>query len=136
MLLFSLVVLVGCKGNDERKLEHLTAYWEIHQVKKNKTLIKDFSISTTIDYFELTDSLQGFRKKVSPTLDGKFMVNEHQIDFKLLFENDSLNIYYQQDNIVTKETILKVNENELIIANSLGFEYLYKPFQPLNFDNE
>lgn len=136
VLIFFFILTAGCTKNSLENVSHLNGYWEIYQVKNNNKLVKEFTVNTTVDYFEINDSLSGFRKKVSPTLDGKFLVNEDLIEFTLKAENDSLNIYYLQNGILTKETILKVNENELIIANSQGFKYFYKPFTSLNLENE
>ena len=131
-----LLFILGCNANKVESVNLLNGYWEIVKVKKDRKLIKEYGISTTVDYFEITDSLTGFRKKVSPRLDGKFIVNDDQVNFTLKVENDSLNIYYNQNDVLTKETILKLDNEELIIANSQGFQYFYKPFQSINLDHE
>jgi hypothetical protein len=136
LLLISSFLILGCNANKEESVNLLNGYWEIVKVKKNRKLIKEYGISTTLDYFEMTDSLIGFRKKVAPRLDGKFIVNDDQVNFTLKLENDSLNIYYNQNEVLTKETILKIDNEELIIANSEGFQYFYKPFESINLEHE
>lgn len=131
-----LLFILGCNANKVETVNLLNGYWEIVKVKKDRKLIKEYGISTTVDYFEITDSLIGFRKKVAPRLDGKFIVNDDQVNFTLKLENDSLNIYYNQNDVLTKETILKLDNEELIIANSQGFQYFYKSFQSINLDHE
>ena len=131
-----LLFILGCNANKVETVNLLNGYWEIVKVKKDRKLIKEYGISTTVDYFEITDSLIGFRKKVAPRLDGKFIVNDDQVNFTLKLENDSLNIYYNQNDVLTKETILKLDNEELIIVNSQGFQYFYKSFQSINLDHE
>ena len=134
--LISFFLILGCNADKVESVNLLNGYWEIVKVKKDSRLIKEYGISTTVDYFEIVDSLTGFRKKVSPRLDGKFNVNDDQVNFTLKLENDSLNIYYNQNDVLTKETILKIDNEELIIANSEGFQYFYKPFQSINLGHE
>ena len=131
-----LLFILGCNANKVETVNLLNGYWEIVKVKKDRKLIKEYGISTTVDYFEITDSLIGFRKKVAPRLDGKFIVNDDQVNFTLKLENDSLNIYYNQNDVLTKEIILKLDNEELIIANSQGFQYFYKPFKAINLGHE
>ena len=131
-----LLFILGCNANKVETVNLLNGYWEIVKVKKDRKLIKEYGISPTVDYFEITDSLTGFRKKVAPRLDGKFIVNDDQVNFTLKLENDSLNIYYNQNDVLTKETILKIDNEELIIVNSQGFQYFYKSFQSINLDHE
>ena len=136
LLSIFLLFILGCNPNKVESVNLLNGYWEILKVKKDRKLIKEYGISPTVDYFEITDSLTGFRKKVAPRLDGKFIVNDDQVNFTLKLENDSLNIYYNQNDVLTKEIILKLDNEELIIANSQGFQYFYKPFQSINLDHE
>ena len=136
LLSIFLLFILGCNPNKVESVNLLNGYWEILKVKKDRKLIKEYGISPTVDYFEITDSLTGFRKKVAPRLDGKFIVNDDQVNFTLKLENDSLNIYYNQNDVLTKETILKLDNEELIIANSQGFQYFYKPFKAINLGHE
>ncbi|MFK2819874.1 hypothetical protein U0L90_07095 [Flavobacteriaceae sp. LMIT009] len=136
LLSIFLLFILGCNPNKVESVNLLNGYWEILKVKKDRKLIKEYGISPTVDYFEITDSLTGFRKKVAPRLDGKFIVNDDQVNFTLKLENDSLNIYYNQNDVLTKEIILKLDNEELIIANSQGFQYFYKPFKAINLGHE
>ncbi len=129
-------VFLSCSSKPEKQVEYLNGYWEIVQVKKNNQILKEYTINTIVDYFEMTDSITGYRKKVAPTLDGKYLINEHQINFDLRLENDSLHLIYNNDGTITKETILKLNATELIIANSQGFKYFYKPFESIQLGDE
>ncbi len=127
-------VFGSCTSNPENKIKHIEGYWEIKEVKKDSKLIKEYNISLAVDYFEVNKDLTGFRKKVSPTLNGSFIVTQDQAPFTLKIENDSLNIYYNHNNVITKETIIKASKEELVIANSQDFRYIYKPYKSINID--
>lgn len=127
-------IFVSCASNPEDKIKNIEGYWEIKEVKKDNKLIKEYSISLSVDYFEVNDDLTGFRKKVSPTLNGTFTVTQDQAPFTLKVENDSLNIYYNHNGVITKETIIKGTKDELVIVNSQDFRYIYKPYKSINID--
>ena len=134
LILLVALSLFGCSKNPESFIPKLEGYWEIKQVEKNGKILKTYTISTTVDYFKVYDDLTGFRKKVSPSLDGKFTVTDDESPFVLKIENNKLNIHYTLNNVTFKETIKLATETELIITNEEGFEYLYKPFKPLNLE--
>ena len=126
----------SCTSNPEDSIEFIEGYWEIKEVKKDNKLIKEYSTSPMVDYFKVNNDLTGFRKKVSPTLNGTFIVNQDKAPLTLKVENDSLNMYYNHNDIITKETIIKATKKELIIANSQGFSYIYKPYKSINIDKQ
>jgi hypothetical protein len=124
----------SCNKNPESYIQHIEGYWEIADVSKNNKSVKSYTISTSVDYFKVNDDLTGFRKKVAPSLDGKFTVTQHESPFVLKIKNNELLIYYTVNNITFKETIDSASENELVITNADGFEYTYKPFEKLTLD--
>lgn len=130
MALFSL----SCTKNPESFIPYLEGYWEIKQVEKNGEVVKKYNISTTVDYFKVNDDLSGFRKKVMPSLDGKFTVTDDESPFVLKIVSNKLNIHYTVNNVTFKETIKFASETELIIINDQGFEYHYQPFQSLKLE--
>ena len=136
LLLILVVVLsvLTCSENPEIFIPHLEGYWEIKQVKKDGKVVKEYTISTTVDYFKVNDDLTGFRKKVTPSLDGKFTVTDDESPFVLKIENNKLYIYYTVNNITFKESIEHATEEELVITNDEGFKYIYKPFESLNLE--
>ena len=85
-----------------------------------------------VDYFIMTNTYQGFRKKVSPKLDGSYIVTQHDSPFTLKIENNKLNIYYSINNVTFKETIKFASKDALIISNADGFTYIYKPFTQIS----
>ena len=136
ILLPLFIILNGCAPNPEQFIVHVEGYWEIHQVEQNNSLLKAYDSNFTIDYFKVNPDGTGFRKKVTPTLEGTFTVSHHYTPFRLEIEHDSLNIYYNNDEINFKETIKRATQTELVITNAQGFKYTYKPFNKIIPENE
>ena len=126
------LTILSCEKKQEKQIEKITGYWEIKHVEENGTLVKEYNISTTIDYFEVRDDLSGFRKKVSPVINGKYIVSKHSSPFSLKTEDESLYLIYNINGNQFKEEILKATKTELIISNDQGFTYTYKPFEEIN----
>lgn len=131
-LLISL--LCSCQSDVTNYIPFVEGYWEIVSATKNQKKIKDFKISGVIDYFKINDDLSGYRKKVTPRFDGAFEISQDQSNFKLSTEDHQLRINYNNNGIAYKEQIMRANETSLIISNSNGFSYTYKPYEPLIFD--
>ena len=132
LLLASL--LYSCQSDVINYIPYVEGYWEIVSATKDQKKIKDFKISGVIDYFKINDDLSGYRKKVTPRFDGAFEISQDQSNFKLSIEDHQLRINYNNNGIAYKEQIMRANETSLIISNSNGFSYTYKPYEPLIFD--
>ena len=132
LLLASL--LYSCQSDVINYIPYVEGYWEIVSATKDQKKIKDFKISGTIDYFKINDNLSGYRKKVTPRFDGAFEISQDQSNFKLSIEDHQLRVNYNNNGIAYKEQIMRANETSLIISNSNGFSYTYKPYEPLIFD--
>ena len=123
-----------CTSSPKDKIDFIEGYWEIKEVKKDNKLIKEYNVNLSVDYFKVNDDLTGFRKKVTPTLNGTFTVTQDQAPFTLKAENDSLNIYYNYNDVITKETVIKATKDELVIVNTQGFCYIYQPYKSINIE--
>lgn len=123
----------NCSENAETYVPFVEGYWAIDQVKKDNKILKEYNISSTIDYFKINDDLTGYRKKVMPKLDGTFTITEHEIPLFLYIKNNTLYIEYINDTDTLRETIVHASEKILTITNADGFTYIYKPFEKFNF---
>ena len=74
------LIIFSCKKQNYN-INFINGYWEIVSVSKNNMNIKKYPFSNSVDYFEITNDLSGFRKKVKPKIDGDFNINLHQINF-------------------------------------------------------
>ncbi|WMI67804.1 lipocalin family protein [Mangrovimonas sp. YM274] len=123
--------LLHCGKNPESSLQHLNGYWEIKEVTLADGSKKEYTFSNTIDYIEVNDSLVGFRKKLTPTLEGKFKTSGDAENIKAIIQNDSLILEYKTPYSSWKETVLKATEDKLLILNSRKDLYLYSRYEPL-----
>lgn len=131
LFLIVFVTIFSCKSDPEFYIEHIPGYWEIESVTFSNGETKSYTFSETIDYINVNDSLRGFRKKLKPSLDGKFNTSNDVESFKLILENDSLNAYYSTPFSEWKETILSADSLHLKVINQDKKVYLYKRFTPL-----
>jgi len=129
-----LAVIFSCSPNPETFIPHINGYWEIDKVMAHNGKNRDYNYNDTIDYFELNDSLIGFRKKLKPNFVGTFETSKDAENIKVILENDSLNIYYTTAFASWKETILLATNEQLKIINQNKDVYLYKRYQPLNLE--
>lgn len=128
ILVIVLTTCICCTDNPEQYIGHIEGYWQIQRVEQNNKLLREYTSNTIIDYFKMNNDGSGFRKKVTPNLEGSFNVSGHSANFKYRIERDSLNIYYDEDPVNFKETIKRATANELIITNARGFRYIYLPY--------
>jgi hypothetical protein len=135
-LLLSLTfILISCSENPESYIKYINGYWEIKHVEKDNTLLKEFNISSNVDYFEVNEeTLTGFRKKVTPTLEGKFIINKHESPFTLKIEGDELIINYNVNGNEYQETIKNASKEKMVITNTEGITYVYRPFISINLE--
>lgn len=128
------LVTTACSTPDAEKLiPYLNGYWEIETVEMEDGSIKEFGVANWVDYIEIGNN-NGIRKKVSPTLQGGFLVTHDFEEVHVKIENDSLNLYYTTEFDNWKETVLKADEQNLVILNQDQKKYTYKRFLPINLD--
>lgn len=125
--LFTAFILISCQGKKQENFDVnlLNGYWEIEQVTLANGSEKEYKINETIDYFDVkTDS--GFRKKVTPQLDGTYLVNDN--DEKLTIERakNGTFIHYKTDYAKWKEQVKTLTKEQLILVNDQNIEYQYK----------
>ncbi|HZH70833.1 MAG TPA: lipocalin family protein [Flavobacteriaceae bacterium] len=117
----------------EKMIPFLNGYWEIEAVKMEDGSIKEFGIASWIDYIEIGNN-NGIRKKVSPTLQGGFLVTHDFEEVHVKIEDDSLNLYYTTEFDNWKETVLQADEQRLVILSKDQKKYTYKRFLPINLN--
>ena len=132
-----LLITLSCWNKKQIDLSNLEGYWEIYQVEKEGNIVKEYKISTSVDYFKIQKDSTGYRKKVAPQLDGSFIVSNNVSNFKLKTTNDnSLHLIYSNKNFNTDEVIKELSKSNLVIINSEGILYRYKRFEKLDLLNE
>lgn len=129
-----LLFTFSCKQeNTAQQIEYLNGYWEIEEVTLPDGETKSYSINMLVDFIELKDE-KGFRKKVAPQLDGSFQITEDAEAIEVKVEDNQVVLYYSTPFHNWKETVVKANENQLILKNEEELVYSYKRFESLNLD--
>ncbi|WP_055445405.1 hypothetical protein [Lacinutrix himadriensis] len=134
VILLLALTIFSCSPNPETFIPHINGYWEIDEVTLHDGSKKDYNYNDTIDYFEINDSLTGFRKKMKPNFLGTYETSKDAETMQIIIENDSLNVYYKTPFAKWKETILLASTSQLKIINQNKDVYLYKRYQPLDLE--
>jgi hypothetical protein len=134
LALILFIVLNSCKSEVSTFIPFVEGYWEIVSVTKNQKDVKTYKMNGTIDYFKVNSDLSGYRKKVVPRVDGAFEMSQHKSEFTLSIVGDDLWITYTNNDVTYREEITRANNSSLILSNSDGFVYTYKPYEPLIFE--
>ena len=129
--LFFFIVFVGCQQAvslaDSTKIN---GYWEIKKVILPDGEKKEYKINETNDFFNVKNNI-GFRKKVTPQFDGKYLVNDQQEIIRLFKKKDAVFIEYSTLYAKWVEEIIVLTAEELVLKNGQNIEYHYK--RPVNF---
>jgi hypothetical protein len=133
-IILTILLLNGCSKNPETYIEHLEGYWEIEEVVLPDGTKKSYTYNDTVDYIEVSDSMNGFRIKLKPLFDGSFETSKDSEQFTIKIENDSLNLYYKTPFDSWKETILIATEDQLKIINKNKAVFIYKKFIPISIE--
>ena len=78
-----------------------------------------------LDFFKI-DTNKGFRKKVTPQLDGTYLTNDHQEEVVIIFENGEAIIQYKTKYASWNENIIELTKDKLVLKNQQDLEYHYK----------
>jgi hypothetical protein len=129
-LSFLLLLFISCNQKiTPSDLVKINGYWEIVKAYDADDKVIEYKINETIDYFEIKDN-QGFRKKVAPQFNGKYLVNEQSEKIKIVEIEGKTFIEYSTPYSKWKEQIVEILDNKLILKNDQGFEYYYKESIP------
>jgi len=133
--LYSLIfafIFISCQNKvSTESIPKINGYWEIQKVQFPNDEKKEYSVNQTVDYIEWNTE-KGFRKKVTPQLDGTYLTND---EYETIQIKDSLGrfyIHYQTNYTRWKEEIQVLTDSILVVKNEQGLEYHYKRFKPIS----
>lgn len=129
------VLLFFCACHQEVDLAQINGYWEIEKVIQPDGKEVDFKINMNYDYFEIGKDNKGFRKKVTPQLDGTFLTDDTKEDLQLIKEGDKVLINYTSPYAKWTEELITLSDSELVVRNAEKKEYHYKRANPINITN-
>lgn len=130
-ILPALLLLISC--NSEFKAEEvnkINGYWEVSLVETPDGTEKEYGMSTTVDFFEIKDN-KGFRQKVMPQLDGRYLTNEVKETITVKDSASKTFLHYKTNYTNWNEEIIEISDNVLVVKNDQDFIYHYKRFEPI-----
>jgi hypothetical protein len=126
LLFFIGTLLLSCKQSiSEKDISKMNGYWEIEKVELPDGNMKDYKVNETIDFFQIKDKA-GFRQKVMPQLDGKYLTNGIKENISISNENGDYFINYSTNYGKWKEEIIEIKDSVLVLKNKEQLEYHYK----------
>jgi len=127
-----LFILTACHQKvTTQDISKLNGYWEIEKVTFFDGANKKYTYNESFDYFQIKGNI-GFRKKVMPQLDGRFLVNNQSEKIEITFVNDIAYINYKTPYAKWKEEIETISNEKLVLINAAKAEYHYKKSAPIN----
>lgn len=130
---FVIFLVFSCTSKvTKEEISKLNGYWEIQQVKMATGETKDYKVNETIDYFEIKNNI-GFRQKVMPQFNGKFLTNGIKENIKIKEDKNTFFIEYAVDANKWQEEIIEIADSTLVLKNKENIQYTYKKFKPFSF---
>ncbi|MEW5676123.1 hypothetical protein ABGT15_07405 [Flavobacterium enshiense] len=124
--------LISCRQEiQETDLSKINGYWEIEKAELPDGTEKKYSINTTIDFFEIKGT-KGFRKKVMPQLDGKYLINDLSEKISITNKDGDFTLNYTTSYAKWDEELLELSNDHMILRNDQDIEYTYKRSQPFS----
>ncbi|WP_313805080.1 hypothetical protein [Flavobacterium sp.] len=126
LVLLLAILSVGCKKEiNEQELTKLNGYWEIEKAELPDGSHKDYTINPTVDFFQIKDK-KGFRKKVMPQLDGKYLMNDLSETVEITSDNGTTFLSYKTPYAKWKEELVALSDDKMVVKNEQDIEYYYK----------
>ncbi|MEC4049440.1 lipocalin family protein [Flavobacterium sp. SUN046] len=131
-ILVMFMVFTSCKQTiTDKDLAKINGYWEIEKVNLADGSKKDYTVNETIDYFSVKDN-KGFRQKVMPQLDGKYLTNELKEEVSISKTDGDYFVNYTTRYGKWKEEIIELRDSVLVLKNKDNIEYHYKKQIPFS----
>lgn len=128
---------LGCNQKIEKNdIYKINGYWEIEKVILKDGDKKEYKVNETIDFFDLKENkgskIIGFRQKVMPQFNGKFITNGDSESIIVSNSNGSYYVNYTTQFGKWKEEIIEIKDSTLVLKNKDNIKYQYKRFKPFS----
>lgn len=112
-------------------LDFLQGYWEIKKVEFPDGVEKTYAANTTIEYFQW-DGSTGYRKKVQPTLEGRYLTSDDALPMEINWQGDQLFLEFSGGDSQWQEQVLQLDTLKLTTRHSNGIVYSYGRHEPFS----
>ena len=126
----------GCSSEiSKEELPQLNGYWEIEQVVFPDGNTKKYTVNTTVDYIQW-EAPDGFRKKMSPKLDGTYETSDDAETFTISEKDGNFSLDYVTGMSQWSEKLVALDEDTFSVINQEGLQYDYRRFAPIAIGKE
>lgn len=133
IILFTALFLVACGQKITlEETQKLNGYWEIEKVIMADGSEKDYKINMNYDFFQIGKDFKGFRKKVTPQLDGKFLADDSAESVLINEKDGKIYLNYKTEYATWTEELKSISDDKMVILNKQNIEYQYKKATAIN----
>jgi len=133
ILLFVAFAIASCAQKVAKEdAQKLNGYWEIEKVLLANGSEKEYKINMVYDYFKVGKDYKGFRKKVTPQLDGKYLADDSSEALNITEKEDKIYLNYKTEYATWTEELKSISEEKMVIINQQKIEYHYKKAEAIN----
>lgn len=133
LLIFTALIASCSQPISSEDLKNINGYWEIEEVETPDSQAKIYGQNTSVDYIELKNN-EGFRQKMMPQFDGKYLTNDLRENIKIVEEENKFYLDCSTEYAQWREEIVAIDSINLTIKNDQNITYKYKRFEPLNVE--
>lgn len=131
-VIIGLLILTACNQKiTEQDIAKLNGYWEIEKVILSDGSEKTYPMNETFDYFDVHNNV-GFRKKVKPQFNGRFVVDNQAEKVTVVYEKDKTYINYSTPYTKWREELKSLSDEQMVLTNASNISYHYKKAAPIN----
>lgn len=129
ILMVSLLLSTCAKIRDV-DMDNLNGYWEIESVQHKGETFYPRGPSPSIDFYSINKKLEGYKKKTTPSIAGKYLSTADIAEFRILLTNEGYVLDYYKAINPWQESLVSINKNTLVLSHS-GKTYQYKRHQKI-----
>lgn len=129
--LSALLLLIACaEGPSAGDLGYLQGYWEIRQVVFPDGSSRRYEVNPAVEYLSW-DGQTGYRKKVQPTLEGRYLTSDDALPMQVLWREGRMFLVFSGEEDPWEEEVLELSSRALVTRHSNGLRYEYTRYEPI-----
>lgn len=131
IIVLGVTFFISCSKKVEAEdIDKMNGYWEIEKVVLPDGKEKKYRANEMYEFFQIKDFV-GIRKKVTPIIDGTFMVNLDAERVSIKQGKEKFTVHYSTFYSQWDEELVSLSNEEMILKNENNTEYHYKRARPM-----